>query len=73
MATARKNKEDRMTQQEKLLTPRDVAGILGCSPDHVIQLARNGQIRVAGPGRFWRFRHADVMEYRERDAGLSDP
>jgi excisionase family DNA binding protein len=61
-----------MTQNEKLLTPRDVAGILGCSPDRVIQLARNGKIRVADPGRFWRFRHTDVMEYRERDALSSD-
>ena len=61
-----------MTQKEKLLTPRDVAGILGCSPDHVIQLARNGQIRVADPGRFWRFRHTDVMEYRDQAVGASD-
>ena len=55
-----------MAPQEKLLTPKDVANMLGCSPDHVIQLARSGKIRVAGPGRFWRFRHADVMAYRER-------
>lgn len=61
-----------MTQKEKLLTPRDVAGILGCSPDYVIQLARNGQIRVADPGSFWRFRHTDVMEYRDRALGASD-
>ena len=61
-----------MNRQEKLLTPRDAAGILGCSPDRVIQLARNGQIRVADPGRFWRFRHSDVMEYRDQDAGAAD-
>ncbi len=61
-----------MMGKEKLLTPRDVAGILGCSPDRVIQLARNGQIRVADSGRFWRFRHTDIMEYRERVSGSSD-
>jgi excisionase family DNA binding protein len=61
-----------MAPQEKLLTPRDVAGILGCSPDQVIQLARVGQIRVAEPGRFWRFHHTDVMEYRERAFGASE-
>ncbi len=61
-----------MAPQEKLLTPRDVAGILGCSPDQVIQLARGGQIRVAEPGRFWRFHHTDVMEYRERALGSSE-
>lgn len=62
-----------MTQKEKLLTPRDAAGILGCSPDDVIQLARKGQIRVADPGRFWRFRYTDVMEYRDQAIDASDP
>ncbi len=61
-----------MTPKEKLLTPRDVAGILGCTPDHVIQLARNGQIRVAGPGSFWRFRHTDIIEYREQTLDSPD-
>ena len=55
-----------MAPEEKLLTPRDVANILGCSPDHVIRLARDGEIPVAAPGRFWRFRQTDVMVYRER-------
>ena len=61
-----------MVSQEKLLTPRDVANILGCSPDHVIQLARKGKIRVAEPGSFWRFRPTDVIAYREQSnpAGL---
>jgi excisionase family DNA binding protein len=72
MGTQGVKEEFHMTRQEKLLTPRDVAGILGCSPDHVIQLARNGQIRVADPGSFWRFRHRDVMEYREQAAGSAD-
>lgn len=57
-----------MTMNQKLLTPRDVANILGCSPDQVIQLARLGKIRVAGPGRFWRFHPADVTAYREQMA-----
>jgi excisionase family DNA binding protein len=68
----RYKKEINMTPQEKLLTPRDVAGILGCTPDRVIQLARSGQIRVAHPGRFWRFHHRDVMEYRNQVAGSPD-
>jgi excisionase family DNA binding protein len=68
-STIEKAKEEGpMAREEKLLTPRDVANILGCSPDHVIRLARTGEIRVAGPGRFWRFRYADVMVYREQAA-----
>jgi len=59
--------------QEKLLTPRDVADILDCSPNHVIQLARTGKIQVAPPGRFWRFHHADVMAYRQQLGPCSSP
>jgi len=57
-----------MVPQEKLLTPRDVANMLGCSPDQVIQLARKGKIRVAEPGSFWRFHPTDVIAFREQSA-----
>ncbi len=60
-----------MILDEKLLTPRDAAALLGCSPDQVIQLAQNGQIRVADSGRFWRFRQTDIVEYRDRVASSS--
>ena len=62
-----------MGKHEKLLTPRDVADILGCSADRVIQLARGGEIPVAGPGRFWRFRRADVLAYREQMGSAGRP
>jgi excisionase family DNA binding protein len=60
-----------MILDEKYLTPRDAAALLGCSPDQVIRLAQKGQIRVADSGRFWRFRHTDIVEYRERVASSS--
>lgn len=58
-----------MAKNETLLRSKDVAHILDCSPDDVIDLARRGKLRASKQGRFWRFRHADVMTYKRKADG----
>ena len=60
-----------MTKKENLLRSKDVAHILDCSPDDVIDLARRGKLRAAKLGRFWRFRYADVMTFRKRSDAVA--
>jgi len=55
-----------MVKKENLLRSKDVAHILDCSPDDVIELARRGKLRATKQGRFWRFRYADVMTYKKK-------
>ena len=55
-----------MTKKENLLRSKDVAHILDCSPDDVIDLARRGKLRAVKQGRFWRFRYADVVTFKKR-------
>jgi excisionase family DNA binding protein len=59
MATTTKKKES-------LLKSKDVAHILDCSPDDVIDLARKGKLRAIKQGRFWRFRESDIVSYKKR-------
>ena len=54
-----------MAQDKKLLRSKDVAHILNCSPDDVITIARSGKLKAVKDGRFWKFRHADVMAYKK--------
>jgi hypothetical protein len=58
MATTKKN--------ESLLKSKDVAHILDCSPDDVIDLARKGKLQAIKQGRFWRFRESDIVSYKKR-------
>jgi excisionase family DNA binding protein len=51
---------------EALLRSKDVAHILDCSPDDVIELARRGKLRASKQGRFWRFRQTDVLSYKKK-------
>jgi len=46
------------------LTSRDVAYILDCTPDDVVNLARKGQLPAVKQGKFWKFYRADVMVYQ---------
>jgi excisionase family DNA binding protein len=46
------------------LTSRDVAYILDCTPDNVLQLARKGRLPAVKHGKFWKFYRADVMVYK---------
>ena len=56
----------KMAKKENLLRSKDVAHILDCSPDDVIELARRGKLRASKQGRFWRFKHNDVLTYKKK-------
>ena len=64
----RKRKESPLLskQKEPLLKSTDVAHILDCSPDDVIELARKKKLKGTKEGRFWRFRLQDVLEYKKQ-------
>ncbi len=51
---------------DKYFRSKDVAHILDCSPDDVIVLAKKGKLRAIKQGRFWRYRHDDVMNYKKK-------
>ena len=51
-----------------LLRSKDVARILDLSPDDVVELVHQGQLKAKRVGRLWRYRLTDVMAYkRERE------
>ncbi|MEW6443152.1 MAG: helix-turn-helix domain-containing protein [bacterium] len=54
-----------MKAHELYLRSKQVAHILDCSPDDVIDLARKGKLRAVKVGRFWRFNRNDVMTYQK--------
>jgi hypothetical protein len=56
-----------MVKKDKFLRSRDVAYILDCSPDDVMVLAKEGQLKGNKKGRFWRFRVSDVEAYKRRE------
>jgi excisionase family DNA binding protein len=51
--------------EETLLRSTEVARLLDLSPDDVVGLAKRGEIKAVKEGRFWRFRHGDVMAYKD--------
>lgn len=56
---------------EKLLTPEDVAELLGRPRLFVIRQARNGDIPAIKLGKAWRFRRSAIETWlakKERDA-----
>jgi len=55
-----------MAKERKYLRSKDVAHILDCSPDDVIELARKGRLKADKQGRFWRFSLVDVQNYKRR-------
>lgn len=66
---------------ERMLSVREVAGILGVKPETVRRMVRNGLIRAGRPGtpprsgvdrRPLRFAPADVRVYVERICVLGD-
>ncbi len=52
-----------------VLRSKDVAHLLDCSPDDVIDLARRNKLRATKQGRYWKFRFADVDAYRKKHLG----
>jgi excisionase family DNA binding protein len=66
----KKKKQDWTTRNEKktdknALRSKDVAHMLDCSPDDVIELARKGKLEAYKVGRFWRFKQKDVLKYKK--------
>ncbi len=61
-----REEEEKMTTKEYVLRSRDVAHILDCSPDEVIELANNKKLKATKVGRFWKYRAADVVAYKKR-------
>ena len=55
-----KSKDD-----EYLLRSRDVAHILDCSPDEVIELAQRRKLKAIKKGRLWKYRAKDVLAYKK--------
>jgi len=55
-----------MSKDKAILRSRDVAHILDCSPDDVIDLARKGKLVGRKKGRLWRFREEDIKTYVKR-------
>ncbi len=51
--------------QDKLLKSKDVAYILDCSPDDVIDLAKKGKLKAIKQGRYWKYELKDVMAYQK--------
>jgi hypothetical protein len=51
-----------------LLRSKDVAHLLDCSPDDVIDLARKEKLKGVKQGRYWGFRFQDVESYRKKMA-----
>jgi hypothetical protein len=49
-----------MAEREYVLRSKDVARILDCSPDDVIELVRKKKRSATGAGRIWRYGHEDV-------------
>ena len=56
-----------MEDNRPLLRSKDVAHILDCSPDEVVELAKAGKLKAEKQGRLGRFRRADVMAYMRRN------
>lgn len=59
-------KEQRMARNGYILRSKDVAHILDCSPDDVIELAQKKRLKAAKEGRFWRYHPRDVQAYKKR-------
>ena len=55
-----------MPKNGYVLRSRDVAHILDCSPDEVIELAQRNRLKAIKEGRFWKYRTEDVLVYKER-------
>jgi excisionase family DNA binding protein len=55
-----------INKDKELLTSKDVAETLGCTPDEVNVLARTGGIRAIKQGRCWRFWSKDIMAFKKQ-------
>jgi len=53
-------------KRTELLRSKDVAHILDCSPDDVLDLVRKGKLPAVKEGRYWRFRLSDIRAHKSR-------
>jgi excisionase family DNA binding protein len=63
---------DETARKKNLLDPEEAASVLGCSPGHVVELARRGELRASKHGRVWRYCEDDLTSYRA-EAGREKP
>ena len=59
------SKEIGLTKDKNCLRSKDVAHLLDCSPDDVIELARSGKLAARKRGQFWRFKLSDITAYQK--------
>ena len=57
-----------MAKDEAYLSSKDVAYILDCSRDEVVELTKKKKLTGKKVGRFWRFSNRDVMAYAREQA-----
>jgi len=55
-----------MPKENYRLKSKHVAHLLDCSPDDVIDLARNGKLKGVKEGRYWFFQFNDVETYKKK-------
>lgn len=55
-------------EPEKLLTPKEVAGLLSCSVQTVYDMARSGELVALKVRSEWRFRPSDVSAFQRQGA-----
>jgi len=54
-------------QTEPLWTVEEIAGYLRLEPETVRSMAREGKLPAAKVGKVWRFRHAQIKEWIQRE------
>jgi hypothetical protein len=57
---------------QRILKSKDVAHLLGLSPDGVNDLARKEKLKGSKAGKYWVFRTRDVKEYQKKLAREKD-
>lgn len=51
---------------DKAFRTKDVAHILDCSPDDVIEFCKRGELQAFKQGRFWRITPSAVKKYQRK-------
>ena len=55
-----------MTQKSELITVREAAKLLGCSPEHTQILLRNRELQGTRVGHVWMITHKSILERSKR-------
>jgi excisionase family DNA binding protein len=62
---------DPMREMEAFLTTEEVLSYLKITPRTIYRLIRSGELPAVRIGRQWRFRHADLDRWLERQRAFS--